>query len=292
MYYCQVSNGVQVLNSDSAMLMTKKLAIHLKFDGNVTDSSAMGNNGTAVGSVAYGIGADGVTNHALQLSNTSGTSNYVRVLNPVSSLSSGIAMSSKDIIANTSSFTISCWVKPSFVQSFEMYVSTACPGNGWYLARQSTGSNAIFNTFDSSVAVVSTVDPFNDGKWHMLTAVVDSVNREDFLYLDGKLQSQGVASPNPGYDFLVGALNWAKYPSLSIDLGYTGLIDDVRYYNYALAQDDLYDLYYQVSGKAFCPTGGAGTGDLNADCKVDFADLALISEDWLNCSLYPASTCD
>ncbi len=292
MYYCHVGNGAASADSQAAMLMTKKLAIHLKFDSNVIDSSGLGNNGTAVGTVAYGVGADGVANSALQLSNTSGTSNYVRVINPVSSLSSSIDTSSKDIIANTKSFTISCWIKPSFVQSYEMYVSTACPGNGWYLSREAgSTTQARFNTFDTSVALISTTDPLNEGNWHLITAVVDSDAGKDYLYLDGIKQGEGVANPNPGYDFLVGALNWVKYPSLSVDLGYTGLIDDVRYYNYALEADDLYELYYEMTGVPIC-LGGAGTGDLNADCKVDFTDLALMSEGWLNCSLYPASACD
>jgi hypothetical protein len=275
------------------MLMTQKLAIHLKLEDNVSDSSGLGNNGTIFGAVSYGTGADIMhpgSNRALVLSNTAGTSNFVRVAEPVSSRGEGISFDQVDIIRNTKSFTVSCWVKPQWVQSFEMYVSTTCPGNGWYLARWGTSANqAVFNI---NGGAVGTVDPLNDGQWHMVTAVVNTETNRQAVYCDGSLQGQGDAYPNPGYDFLVGALNWSSPSSPSFDLGYTGLIDDVRYYNYALADTDIMQLYADFRGP-FCPKNSNPiAGDLNKDCGVDFEDMAVMAASWLNCNRYPVAVCE
>jgi hypothetical protein len=35
----------------------------------------------------------------------------------------------------------------------------------------------------------------------------------------------------------------------------------------------------------------ASSGDLNKDCKVDFADFAIMAAEWLDCNLEPASLC-
>jgi hypothetical protein len=34
------------------------------------------------------------------------------------------------------------------------------------------------------------------------------------------------------------------------------------------------------------------TGDLNKDCKVTFADLALLAANWLDCNLDPPIACE
>jgi len=36
---------------------------------------------------------------------------------------------------------------------------------------------------------------------------------------------------------------------------------------------------------------GPIVGDLNSDCKVDFKDIALIGENWLECNLKPEELC-
>jgi hypothetical protein len=288
-YHCQISNGGTTLESETATLVTKKLAIHLKFDGNAQDSSGLSNNGTVVGTVAYTTGADGKANGALQLNNSSGTSNYIRLINPVAS--QGIDPSLADIIANTNSFTISCWIKPSFVQGYEMYVSSGSPSTGWYMSRQAASNTQARFYIDES-GVIPTTGPLGDGNWHMFTAIVDVDAKIASIYLDCAKQGEGVAAPGPGRDFLIGALNWAKYPSLSIDCGYTGSIDDVQYYNYAISTNELYQMYYDMTGTPFCDNGALLDGDFNKDCKVDFNDLLVVVGDWLECNLYPASVCN
>jgi hypothetical protein len=45
-----------------------------------------------------------------------------------------------------------------------------------------------------------------------------------------------------------------------------------------------------ASKTANCPQHP--TGDLNKDCKVTFADLAILAESWLDCNLEPAIACE
>jgi hypothetical protein len=270
-YYCKVSGECSAYSSKAALLIRRMIA-HWPFDGNLNDISGSGNNGTAVGTMIYKTGVNNIANGALYLENLSGAQNYVKIANPVYS-SFGA-----DLISYCGSFTLSLWIKPSFVQSYEMYVSTGLlPNGGWYAARYGSGYvatcliNPIVNGFSSY--------PFNDGNWHLFTAVVNAQAGTVSLYMDKEFQNQKSAAPTPGVDFLIGALNSkaTRGAADNISYGYTGLIDDIRMYNYPLGQNDINQMFDIVKG------------DINHDCVVDIADLAVVIQNWMVSNRVPAS---
>jgi hypothetical protein len=151
-----------------------------QFDGNLNDSSGLGNNGTAVGTVSYKTGVNNQTNGALYLENISGAQNYVRVTNPV------YTSYGANLISYRGSFSLSMWIKPSFVQTYEMYVSTGILPNGWYVSRYwgEYQANCLINLNRVYTAVI------NDGKWHLLNVVMNTGTNQIALYLDKVFQSQ------------------------------------------------------------------------------------------------------
>jgi hypothetical protein len=73
-----------------------------------------------------------------------------------------------------------------------------------------------------------------------------------------------------------------KYSDPGTDaMGWDGLVDDVRIYNYALSGDEI--------SQVLCID--PPISDLNGDCKVDFKDLAIFVSEWLKCTLPVEELC-
>jgi hypothetical protein len=293
-YFCKVSSGSSEIDSDKASLIAGRLIAQWQFDGNLNDSSDLHNNGTAVGTVEYGTGINGVANSALVLNNEAGiATNFVKVANPVFSTSA--ALPTTDFLSYTfGAVSISCWVKPSFLNEYEMFVSVGYPDfdGAWYCSRFGTTGGATLNSTGKSKTIVT--KDFNDGNWHLYTAVIDPTANARYIYLDGTLQDQDTATLIPGVELIIGAINWKErlVPGAadSYQYGFSGSIDDMRIYTYAMAATEVAQMYYDVTGKAGCLN--YQSSDFNKDCRVNFADFEVFAQNWLNCSLLPASACN
>ena len=66
---------------------------------------------------------------------------------------------------------------------------------------------------------------------------------------------------------------------------WSGLIDDVKIYNYALTPAEASSIYTTDTGATVCSE--PLQYDLNGDCKVDFIDFAIFMEAWMECNLIP-----
>jgi hypothetical protein len=284
-YFCKVNNGSSVF-SGRAPLLIRKIITKLDFDGNVYDSSGLGNHGVVAGTISYGTGVSGLPNSSLVLSNPSGAANFVRVPGPVCS-----GNFAADMLAYTGSITISCWIKPAFVQDYEMYVSMGIvPWGGWYAGRYGSTYAATFVCEPGSQTIASA--PLNDSQWHLYTGVIDAAQGKRYLFIDGLKKAEASSIVLSGIDLVIGAINWKQNRTSSDNYlyGYSGLLDNVRIYNYALSPFEIAQLYYEVTNRSLCiePV----PGDINDDCKVNFCDFALLMEQWLNCSLTPAIACE
>jgi hypothetical protein len=60
-----------------------------------------------------------------------------------------------------------------------------------------------------------------------------------------------------------------------------GSLDDVRIYNYVLPAGDIALTYSGAAPDAINRCSGPPELDLSGDCRVDFADLVLIIDNWL-----------
>ena len=132
-------------------------------------------------------------------------------------------------------FTASAWVKTT-TTIFSEIMAKGGANEGWLLEVNTVPGKftvRIKNTDSSSVARYS-VASINDGKWHYCVAVI-TTNTTDYtleninLYIDGVLSNSGLSGNVP---YTAGTFN-VEIGRRAIGNYFSGLIDDVRIYNYA-----------------------------------------------------------
>lgn len=121
-----------------------------------------------------------------------------------------------------------------------------------------------------------------DDAWHQVVVTYDGSRR--IGYLDG-IQA-GTDTPPPhnvpnSSHFLIGKTNDTN-PAYEL---FSGAIDEVRVYNYALSPMDVASAYTKFTGQSLCVY--PPVYDVNGDCRVDLEDLALLTNEWLTCGLVP-----
>jgi hypothetical protein len=151
--------------------ITDDLVLHLTFDGNLQDSTARGNNGTAVGNTPFGSGRIG---QGVNFSTTSaGGRNYVTLGAPT------------DLNFGTSAdFTIAFWTKYTQRSSDPAFIGNKDWGSGgnqgWVFAASGDGfkwnmghregfrpNEGLSQRRDSASALGA---PLNTGEWHHIAA--------------------------------------------------------------------------------------------------------------------------
>ena len=133
-------------------------------------------------------------------------------------------------------------------------------------------------------------------QWQMFTVTMDSTgltklykNGVRYFYYnnDGTVNTPQVTVSMP---IVVTRVNNYIGKSAWPDNYFTGQMDEVRVYNYALTDDEIAQQYVTDAGLAsVCQT--KPTYDFTGDCKEDLADLVALASQWLDCGLYPASAC-
>jgi len=193
------SVGLTVIAATGFANVTNNLVLHLRFDGDDTDSSGRGHNGTPVGSPAFVTGVIG--SQALQYTTTSATnavtnivetgSSYVRIGTPTDLL-----------FGSSSSFSVAVWVKVATnnLQGDLPFIGTATNSNnnpGWDLSPSYGGGGYQWNLNDSTnnVNVNGPANSINDGGWHHFVMAVDRASHIVNTYLDGVLYVQTDITP-------------------------------------------------------------------------------------------------
>jgi hypothetical protein len=237
-----------VMPSPTFANLTNSLVLHLKFDGNYSDSSGLGNNGAAVNSPAFVAGKVG--SQAVQVSSTasSGSYNYVTIADPNGYLR----------FAAGQDFTVSMWVKvapgsstdlPFFGNQDASLLSTIA---GYSFSPTTSGTWAYFIKDDAgNVLTKSSVTSIANNQWHNL---VYSAQRSGNLnvYLDGQLSgSTSMASLSssitPSYWPSLGQNGAGNY---NVTASYD--IDDLGVWQRALTSYDALSLYTAgASGQSF-----------------------------------------
>jgi hypothetical protein len=248
----------------NAGIVTSGLVSHWTFDEEngvgVADSHGS-NHGTIAGTTPYTADTPGIgSRYALSFSKASGS--YVTVADNAS--------------LNTSSRTVGAWIKVSDPTGYDArYIITkvASGTGGWQLWNNRNWNDDRVNygnwgDFDlSETAVLNLHDD-----WHYIVSTydwnADTSTGTAKIYIDGVLQATGTGD-NTGitsYGLYIGGSEGSA--------GFNGLIDEVTYYNRALAAAEVLHNYKIM----YCPST-----DLTDDCYVDFQDLAILMEEWLVC---------
>jgi len=255
-YYCVVTiidNGATT-ESRRATLTPKKLLVHWPLDGDATDTTGNGWDGTVNGDVTWEAGIDG------QAAVFDGAGDSIVYTLPAEQ--------------TIPEFTVTCWVKAgaipqaNYTGTFNNNSSSSdfqldMNGSGTYLYR---GSSTV------QIGPMST-------DWVHLAAACDGSQTE--LYYNGEHVGTVNAADNNFGQVAIGVNRGGT-------IFFNGSIDDLRVYNYALDPFEIAELYTALSGTVVCPV--SPEGDLNGDCAVTLEDVALLAAAWMESNWVTAET--
>jgi len=256
------------------------LALYYKFENNAVDSSGKGINGTATGSPTYASGALG---QAISLNG----SNYINCGKPAL-LNFGLG-----------NWSIAAWVKTSQTDKGTVFANGGDETGGirYAVCVGEITAGAVTVTTDDNVTKVQAtgVTTVNNNQWHHVIALRDGLALR--VYVDGVLD---VSNALPaGYDLsgvsqhnaYVGAItDHTDATGNTLEKFYSGLIDDLRIYNYALPDAEAgYLATKGASGLYFPLVSVANLYDQEPQNqkKVNFKDLAVLADQWLVQQLWP-----
>jgi len=213
-----------------------------RFDGDLLDSSGLGNDGTAEGNPTF---VEGYTGFAVDLDGD----DFI-VIDDVSD----------DITDND--ITLSAWVKTT--DSGADWFSTHTPTRGNIVRFCIQDGKAAFDT-DSEHALSDTT--VSDGEWHLLTFVKSE--QTGYVYVDGVMENSYQISVN----FSAGDL-WSigqEWDSGGPSGFLTGIVDDARIYDRALLEGEILVLLEGGEGYPYALGPKPADGDYIEDTWVSMS---------------------
>lgn len=199
-----------------------------KLNGNTVDSSGQSNHATVSANVTSAPGQSGLANGAYSFNGTN----------------SQIAIPSQESLTPSAALTVSAWAKPNTATGLRGIVSKDIQsgiGNPPYAIHQNGTAVTIYttNSANSSKTIANCGSSvLSSGIWsHMLTTFDGTTVR---LYVDGSLCSTTALQTDLAVT--TGALRIGQQKNGS-GRWFSGDIDDVRVYNYALNATDVQQLY-------------------------------------------------
>ena len=275
-YYCVATNISGSITSSVATLtvtpspafvyLTNNLVLHLKFDGDYTDSSGKGHNATAMGSPAItpGIVGSGALRFSTSVDGGGGHGGNVISANYLTLGSFGVAGVGDLSFSNNINFSVAYWVKSptnatsgdlpffcSAINSYQNFGLTFAPAynsgsraGGW---SWSLGDGVAY------AGLYGAANSISDGSWHYLVHTFNRTSGEGITYLDGAFVSNigisvldDVDSGNP--------FNIGQDPTGNYNEAATNYLDDLAVWKgRVLTASEAYAAYYvgKTFGKSF-----------------------------------------
>ncbi len=227
-----------VLPAPTFANLTNGLVLHLKFDGDLKDSSGHGNDATASGSPTFVTGRIGSKAIHVNTDTNSGTFNYVSI-SPSPDLS----------FTETNSFSVSFWVNYTGLPNDLPMIGNSVNSTyqlGWVFT-DDTGkiecslvSTANAGTYVADPLVNSPVT--DNSQWHLVTGIFDRTLAVATVYVDGALAGtwpiDGLGTLDQGYNITLG-----QDPSGTYMVDGTYSIDDVGIWQRALSPYEAAAIY-------------------------------------------------
>jgi len=268
-YYCVADNGGQTV-SPTVRVSIKRQLLHYTFDGNVQDSSGYNLHGIHVGEPNFVT--DAIFGQSLWFD---GTTDYVQCPND-------LELTTPAFNDFSPGMTITVWAKPDAAAGWARFFDVGNgPGvNNIFLTREWTTGNLIYN---NNNGLVNAGGEIALNVWQMFAATVDESGNV-VLYKNGlPVQNGSVGAPA----IVERTSNYVGESNYEADALYSGLMDDLQVWNYALTEDNIADMYAAGAGN-FCRYPEIpGEYDYNGNCVVDLPDFAEFASMWLECGLYP-----
>ncbi len=228
---------VLCLIASSSTLVQAGLIAHWTADGNTLDASGNGNDGTADNGLSYGAGIAG------QAFSFDGVDDYVRV--------------EDNSMLEVNNYTISAWVNvarqppPTMMILQKGTADGTLNRNGYFLDYRAAGATQLSqahvdasNGFQQNSVNAS----LNVGEWNHVVSTYDGSAMR--LFLNGTQIGSFATTTGPDYvgdrqDLTIGIqeANPANFPPDGLFNAFSGLIDDIQIYDYALGQSQVEFLF-------------------------------------------------
>lgn len=288
-YYCLASNSKpSQAASGMARLMIRRLVGWWKLDGNLNDSvqevlpAAPVHNGVAA-DPNFAVGLDGGAcrffgdGQTVVIENSGDYFNFY-----------------------PQGMTANVWVNTQTtdwdgILSKQVRVDTT-PANwiGWVVDISNNPNQPHFTVRGAHGDLFGPVN-IKDGNWHMITAVMDPQTQTSRIYVDGLLRASSAAYDMSTLTLTQEPLTLGAETAAGTVGSLSGLVDDVRIWNYALTDNAVAKLYTDLYAAVepdieLCPvyptfdiSGPAG----QPDCRVNLYDLAVAAASWMECNAVP-----
>ncbi len=283
-YYCVVTltepGTATTSQTPNVQLKIKHIVGYWPFDGDFQDKVGT-NHGTPLGTPLPSF-VEGIIGQAAKFDGLDGSPAQAVTI-PTAGLP-------------VSNFTLSFWEKaPNSTRAGYMLASGSPTGyESIYLWRRE--NNAYYGNFNGGTGPTGSMGQLNAAfpsqVWHHNVFTYDATSNIYRWFVDGRVQpSQSSATgdhtpPTPftAWDTLIYLAN-----RRSMNRAYAGLMDDLSYFDYTMQPREVAEFYLKTVGGFFCWTPVAN--DLNGDCIISIADLAILAADWTGCNLIPESAC-
>jgi hypothetical protein len=228
----------------SQTFLTTGLVAYYPFNGNANDASGNGNNGTPI-NVTLAPDRFGVPDSCYSFN---GTNSHVDIGSSI------LLGKPHDAMTLSVWFLLGTNLNPTYNYTAAIvsdYSTEGWNGNpydffGELTFQQFAGlTNLNFTQANIQTQLVSSAS-VNDGKWHSSVVVIDGVGTIS-IYVDGTFSNQKAYDASLDYTdgqfWRIGADMW-RYQLWDV---WTGVIDDVRFYNRALSESEVQRLYVYES---------------------------------------------
>jgi len=143
------------------------------------------------------------------------------------------------------------------------------------------GSSWLVNEFDDAWYFVASRWE-SDGESRMYVGSTTENGFGDTIYGTGDYADAVAALTQP---LCIGASNTAG-TIVESQMLHNAAIDDIRVYNYALTDDEIADIYNNVTGGSLCVhQSDLGQFDTDGDCEITIVDFAAFAAKWLDTGL-------
>ena len=273
-YYAIAANsGGDSVPTETANLAINRLLAWYQFDLNANDSAGT-NNGIDASGINYVPGK--ITDNGQSYAADPNGMDYIMLTTdayPKAGFGNGL-----------DTFTYSCWVN---LGSGEGGVILGVFNDG-----TTTGLRFSINSVENDISVYlrqeggQSIHPVtsplaSDSQWHFVAVTYDNLDMK--IYVDGIAKEKVSNTLNNfaewQYPMPVIAVNGRG----SINNGFSGQIDDLKIYNYALTKEGIAQEYLGVDGGWICDSELPElVYDFDNNCQVDLADFALFAGQWLD----------
>ena len=186
--------------------------------------------------------------------------------------------------------TVSVWVKTNTStwdgviakqQRYETF-------SGWTIDVDGGWAHFTVRTNDDMWGTDNDGDMF-DGDWHLITGVIDPVTNTYRIYIDVGIRNENTLTVAPTTHQEPLVFGQAALVADAV-IPYTGLLDEVRIWNYPLDILEIAQQYVDYYPSAEVCVEPLDL-DFNGNCIIDIDDFASIAAAWLECNMVPASEC-